>query len=78
MGLTPNGYAFAKDYICPACKKRFVMRCEKQLYGWQIQYRNRQLYFCSYSCMRKIEVPRMKRDKKQIERELAGKVKIEG
>lgn len=56
----------ATEHICPVCKQRFIMRCDVHQYGWQLPSRYGRMYYCSYSCMRKIESVRLLKEKRKI------------
>ena len=58
---------------CARCGKTFYIRCETADYGWQIsQEKGDHRLYCSYSCMREVEIPRVKRNKAKIARQLDG------
>lgn len=65
------------EHICPVCKQRFIMRCDVHRYGWQLPSKDGRVYYCSYSCMRKIERVRLLKEKlkikKKMERAIYGK-----
>lgn len=54
------------EHICPVCKQRFIMRCDVHRYGWQLPSRYGRVYYCSYTCMRKIESVRLLKEKRKI------------
>jgi len=58
---------------CARCGRTFYMRCELADYGWQIhQEKGGRRLYCSYSCMREVEIPRVKRNKVKIAAQLCG------
>jgi uncharacterized CHY-type Zn-finger protein len=60
----------ATEHICPVCKQRFIMRCEVHRYGWQLPSKDGRVYYCSYSCMRKIERVRLLKEKLKIKKKM--------
>ena len=53
-----NDFGIEKE--CPVCHKRFLVCCEPAAYGWQ----HRGELFCSYTCMRRVEVIAAERESK--------------
>lgn len=71
------GYENSKDNrvrTCPICNKKFfVSRRNEYDYNWgySIKENNEDVkLFCSYSCMRKFEVPYLKRVNRKIQKQL--------
>lgn len=60
----------ATEHICPVCKQRFIMHCDVHQYGWQLPSKDGRVYYCSYSCMRKIESVRLTKEKLKIKRKM--------
>jgi len=54
------------DCTCPICKKNFIPAPEHR---WTIKTKhNPKAPVCSYSCMRKWEIPRLEAEKRKLKR----------
>lgn len=40
------------ERYCPICGKEFYIHCEPNEYGWKVDGRDKDSFYCSYSCMR--------------------------
>lgn len=56
--------AFVRLSTCKQCKKKFPITCAPDAYGWGLQ--NGKYVFCSYSCMRAFERPKLKKYQERI------------
>lgn len=57
---------FMAECSCPICKKNFIPAADHQ-WTVAINYRGN-IPVCSYSCMRKWEIPRLEAEKKKAEK----------
>lgn len=65
----------AREMKCAKCGKTFIMRCSIDEYGWKLYTNKKRWWFCSYSCMRAVEAPKVIKARKKVAKEIAGMTK---
>ena len=61
--------AWVRMHRCRQCGKRFAISAIGQKWGYFVREYGKKKYFCSYSCMRRFEVPRLKKAQEKMDRE---------
>lgn len=61
---------------CCKCGKSFMLRCSVEVYAWQLASYKGPRYYCSYTCMRIDEVPRLAKAQKKYKKEIQGHEEI--
>ena len=67
MSAMPGQNKLVRMIKCKQCGSIFPVICSIEEYGWRIPLKSKKLYFCSYSCMRKYEKPRLQKIEKRAE-----------
>ena len=64
--------SLTREMKCAKCGKTFIMRCSIEEYGWKLYTEKKRRWFCSYTCMRAVESPKVKKSRAKVAKQLAG------
>ena len=56
-------------------RETFIMRCSIDDYGWKLYTDKKRWWFCSYTCMRAVEAPKVIKARTKVAKEIAGMTK---